>query len=104
MGRIVRLALHHEEGMAGRMRCCGVAYEYVINVGQIIVLGQNQQACRHPLARGIEASAVLGIQLRYALADLLIERVIGMTGLHWIAFRQSGRRRRYMLREVALLI
>ena len=46
----------------------------------------------------------VGVKLFHPLADLLIERVIGMAGPHWIAFRQRGLLRLYMLREVALLI
>lgn len=90
MRRIAGLALHHEQRVPGLVFARGVAQQYMVHPFQVVVLGQYQKAGRHAFADFIEAATVLGIQRFHALADLLIQRVIGVAGLRRVLQRRSG--------------
>ncbi|MNV82286.1 hypothetical protein D3C71_1760110 [compost metagenome] len=83
MCRVARFALNNEQGMPSWFVRRGVAQQHMVHPIQVIVLGQHQQARRHPFADRIEAAAVLGVQCRHPAAHLLVQGVVGMAGLHW---------------------
>lgn len=79
--RIGRVALHHEDVVPGRMLGRGVADQHVVDLLQALLAGEHGQAGGQTLAGLVERTAVLGIQCGHALADLLVEAIVGVVGV-----------------------
>lgn len=78
--RIGRVALHHEDVVPGRVLGRGIADQHMVDLLQALLAGEHGQAGGQAFTGLIERTAMLGVQGGHALADLLVEAVLGMVG------------------------
>lgn len=78
--RIGRVALHHEDVVPGRVLSRRIADQHMVDLLQALLAGEHGQAGGQALAGLVERTAMLGVQGGHALADLLVEAVLGMVG------------------------